>query len=392
MYREDIVELFNNYVIGNYTRSKLSVVKAKGSWVWSEDGKMYLDFFPGWAVSGLGHCHPRVVKAIRSQVNKVIHVPNNYYNALQGKLAKSISLNSFNGKVFFCNSGAEANEAAFKLIRLFGSPRRYEIISMRDSFHGRTLACTAATGQDKLHLGIGPLPQGFKSVPFNDRQALVEAVTDKTAAVIIELIQGEGGIRVADRDYVTFLRDFCNQKNILLVFDEVQTGMGRTGQMFCYQNYGIEPDIMTLAKSLGGGVPIGAMVTQKKISGILVKGMHASTFGGSPFACAAGLAVFEAIKKERLLLNAQQMGDYLRGELLRLRSKYPVIKEVRGMGLMIGVELIVGAQKVADYCFSKKLLINCTQKKVLRIMPALTVKKQEIDQAMEILDTAIAKS
>ncbi|MCP4650918.1 MAG: aspartate aminotransferase family protein [PVC group bacterium] len=391
MDAQDVMDLYNNNVVGNYTKVNLVISRARGSWVWDTQKRLYLDFFPGWAVSGIGHCHKRVVKAISNQAKQLLHVSNNYYNELQGKLAQRISLNSFGGKVFFCNSGAEANEAAFKLARAFGHPNRHEIITMEKSFHGRTLACTAATGQEVCQKGMGPMPDGFKSVPFNDKQALINAVSDKTAAIMIELIQGEGGVRVAGKEYVRFVRDFCFQKNILLIIDEVQTGMGRTGELFAYQHYGIEPDMMTLAKSLGGGMPIGAMVVQKKIAGMLKPGMHASTFGGSPIVCAAALGVFDAIEKDRLLKNTAKMGSYLRDELIRMKGRHPVIKEIRGMGLMLAVELLMNAQKAYEYCFSMGLLINCTQNNTLRIMPAMTVTKKEIDQAMEILEKAISK-
>ena len=386
-----VIDLYNEYVMANYTRKNLVIKKAKGSWVYSADGKKYLDFFPGWAVSGVGHCHKRVVKAVQRQAAKIMHVSNNYYNEMQGQLARKLSLNSFRGKVFFCNSGAEANEGAFKLARAFGHPNRYEVITMQGSFHGRTLACTAATGQDKCKVGFEPLPEGFKNIPFNDKNALKEAVSDKTAAIMIEFIQGEGGIRVAESNYVRFIREFCDKNNMLFIADEVQTGMGRTGKLFAYQHYGIEPDIITLAKSLGGGMPIGAMIAQKKIAGTLRPGMHASTFGGNPIACAGALGVFEAIEKEQLLNNTVQMGALLRNELIRLKGRYPIIKQVRGVGLMLGMEVIVNAPKVYEYCFAKGLLINCTQGNTLRIMPSMTVTEKEIKIAMKILEEAISK-
>lgn len=391
MDAKKVIDIYNEYVMPNYTRKGLVIKKAKGSWVYSADGKKYLDFFPGWAVSGLGHCNKRVVKSVQKQVAKLMHVSNNYYNEIQGQLAQKLSLNSFGGKVFFCNSGAEANEAAFKLARAFGHPKRYEVITAQRSFHGRTLACTAATGQDKCKVGLGPMPEGFKSVPFNDKEALKAAVSDKTAAIMIELIQGEGGIRVAEGSYVRFIRELCDKNNILFIVDEVQTGMGRTGKMFAYQHYGLEPDIITLAKSLGGGMPIGAIITQKSIAGTLRPGMHASTFGGNPVACAGALGVFEAIEKDQLLQNTVQMGTMLRNELIKLKGKYPVIKQVRGLGLMLGLEVIVNGPKAYDYCLAKGLLINCTQGNTLRIMPSMTVTEKEIRLAMEILEKAISK-
>ena len=320
-----------------------------------------------------------------------MHVSNNYYNEVQGILAQRLSLNSFGGKVFFCNSGAEANEAAFKLARAFGNPQRYEVITMQGSFHGRTLACTAATGQEKCKMGFDPLPEGFKSVPFNDKEALKAAVSDKTAAVMIELIQGEGGIKVAEASFVRFVRELCDKNKMLFIVDEVQTGMGRTGKMFAYQHYGLEPDIITLAKSLGGGMPIGAMIVQKNIAGTLRPGMHASTFGGNPIACAGALAVIEAIEKDRLLANTVQMGTLLRNELIKLKGKYPVIKQIRGLGLMLGVEIIVNGPKAYEYCLANGLLINCTQGNTLRIMPSMTVTEKEIKFAINILEKAIER-
>jgi acetylornithine/N-succinyldiaminopimelate aminotransferase len=391
MDTQQVIQLYDDFVMNNYARKNLVFVKAQGSRVWTADKKVYLDFFPGWAVSGIGHCHKRVVSALQKQAGQLLHVSNNYYSEMQGRLAERIALNSFGGKVFFCNSGAEANEAAFKLARAFGNPQRNEIITMNKSFHGRTLACTAATGQEKCHVGFEPLPAGFKSVDFNNKEALTNAVGESTIAIMIELVQGEGGVNVADKSYIRFIRELCDKKNLLFIVDEVQTGMGRTGKMFAYQHYGIEPDIMTLAKSLGGGMPIGAMVAKKSIAGTLRPGMHASTFGGSPIACCAGLAVFEAIEKDRLLQNTINMGEYLKGELLKLKGKYPIIKHVRGIGLMFGVEMIINADRAYDFCLANKLLINCTQGNTLRIMPALTVKQKEIDQAIEIIDMAISK-
>lgn len=366
------------------------IVKGKGLKVWDLDGKEYLDFFPGWAVSGLGHCHPKIVNAVRNYLKKIIHVSNNYYNMLQGKLAQKIIEHSFPGKVFFCNSGAEANEAAIKLVRAYGnSQNRYEIITMEDSFHGRTLAAMTATAQTKYQKGFEPLPQGFKYVPFNHIGALEDAITDKTIAIMVEPIQGEGGINVAGEDYIKKMRQLCDKKDIVLIFDEVQTGMGRTGKMFCFEHYGIRPDIMTLAKSLGGGLPIGAMVAAEKFADILKPGMHASTFGGSPIACSAGLAVFEAIQKEKLLTHTQEMAQYLIKKLYELKEKKPSIKEIRGKGLMIGIELSIEGKEIVEQCLKQGLLINCTHDSVLRIMPGMIVTKKEIDKAIAILEKII---
>ena len=387
MNTKEIISQYDKFVIGTYTRIPAVIVKGKGLKVWDLDGNEYLDFFPGWAVSGIGHCHPMVVGAVRNYLKKIIHVPNNYYNMLQGKLAQEIIEHSFEGKVFFCNSGAEANEGAFKLVRAHGVPKqRYEVITMQNSFHGRTLATITATGQPKYQKGFEPLPQGFKSVPFNDIRAIENAITDKTAAIMLELIQGEGGINVADKDYVLKVRKLCDDKDLILILDEVQTGIGRTGKMFCFEHYGITPDVMTLAKSLGGGLPIGAMVASKRFQDVLKPGMHASTFGGSPIACSAALAVFEAIKKEGLLRNTQEMGDYLRQKLDELKKKKSIIKEIRGKGLMIGAELSIEGKDIVEGCFKNKLLINCAHGTVLRLMPGMIVTKKQIDSAIGILD------
>jgi len=390
MNTQEIIRQYEEFVIKTYTRTPVVVVKGKGLKVWDLDGNEYLDFFPGWAVSGLGHCHPMVVNAVRNYLKKIIHVPNNYYNMLQGKLAQKIIEHSFKGKVFFCNSGAEANEGAIKLLRAYGSPKgRYEIITMKDSFHGRTLATITATGQPKYQKGFEPLPLGFKSVPFNDLKAVRDAITDKTAGIMVELIQGEGGINVAGEDYIAGLRKICDEKDLILIFDEVQTGMGRTGKMFCFEHYGVAPDVMTLAKSLGGGLPIGAMVASAKFQGVLKPGMHASTFGGSPIACSAALAVFEAIKKERLLANTNQMGGYLMQRLEELKTRKSIIKEIRGKALMIGMELSIEGRDIVENCFKQKLLINCAHGNVLRVMPGMIVNRKQIDKAVGILDKAM---
>ena len=390
MNKKNIIDLYETYVIPTYAKTPLVLARGKGTKVWDEKGKEYLDFFPGWAVSGIGHCHPRVVKAVQKQAAKLIHVSNNYYHEGQGVLAKKIIQHSFAGKVFFCNSGAEANEAAIKLARKFGNPARNEVITFEGSFHGRTLATVTATGQKKHQKGFDPLPTGFVHVPFNDLAALEKAISPKTVAIMLEPIYGEGGIRVADKEYLLALRRLCSEKNILLIFDEVQTGMGRTGKMFCYRNFGIEPDMLTLAKSLGGGFPIGALVAKKEIADTLGAGSHGTTFGGSPLACAAGLATFEAIEKEKLLKNAALMGAYLLRKLHELKKKHSVIREVRGMALMTGIELAVEGKQVYEECLKKGLLINCTQAVVLRVMPPITVTKKEIDTAVKILDAALA--
>lgn len=384
MHLDEIKELYKEYVLSTYTRQDLCLVKGAGARVEDSEGNKYLDFFPGWAVSGIGHCHPKVIKRITEQLEKILHVSNNFYNEVQPLLAKKIIEYSFPGRVFFANSGAEANEGAIKLARKYACPGRYEIITMEKSFHGRTLATLTATGQEKVKTGFSPLPEGFKHVRFNDIGAFCSALTDKTSAVIIEPIQGEGGINVPDKKYMLELRRICSEKDILFIVDEVQTCMGRTGEMFAYRHFGIEPDAMTLAKSLGGGLPIGALVVREKYKDVLGAGSHASTFGGSPIVSAAALAVFEAIEEDNLLKNAANMGEYLIMNLENLRKLFPFIKKIKGKGLMIGVELdLEDASFIADKCMKQGLLINCTQKNVLRIMPPITVTCEEIDEALE---------
>lgn len=389
--QEMIKEKYDKYVMPTYTRDGIAFHKGKGIVLWDADGKEYLDFFPGWAVSGIGHCHPMVVAAIREQAGVLIHISNNYYNDLQAKLAEKIINCSFPGKVFFANSGAEANECAVKLARKYGSRSgRYEVITMEKSFHGRTLAMITATGQDKVKHGFEPLLEGFKTVPFNDLTAVRSAVTDKTIAVMLEPIQGEGGINAADKTYLDGLRKFCGEKDMLLIFDEVQTAMGRTGEMFAFKNYGVPPDVMTLAKSLGSGMPIGATVASERIADTLTAGAHASTFGGSPIVSAAALATFEAIEKERMLKNAKEMGIYLKEKLENLKKEFSFVKKIKGIALMIGVELSIDGKKIFNECAKRGLLINCTQGNILRIMPPLNVTKHNIDKAIEIIRQSMA--
>lgn len=388
MKTKDIQNLYEQYVLANYSRVPLCLVKGKGIKVWDLEGKEYLDFFSGWAVSGLGHCHPAVVNAIKNQARKIINIPNNYYGPKQAQLAEQIIKHSFPGRVFFCNSGAEAMEAAIKFARKYGSGSgRHEIITMHGSFHGRTLGALTATAQEKYQKGFEPLPGGFKYAHLNDFNELEKMVTDKTIAVAFELIQGEGGVRIADPEYVKKVRKLCDEKNMLFIVDEVQTGMGRTGKYFAFQHYGVTPDLMTLAKSLGGGVPIGALVVNGKIKEeVLTPGTHASTFGGNPLVAAAGVAVFKTIDEENLLDGTNEMGAYLKSKLTDLQKKYSFIKEVRGLGVMIGVELNVAGLDIVTRARDKGLLINCTQEKILRIIPPMTVTKRAIDQAIRILD------
>ena len=391
MKATEIFQVYKDNIMPTYNKVPLIFVKGKGSRLWDINAKAYLDFFPGWGVGNLGHCHPKVMQGVRDQIAKLIFVPNNYYHLFQAKLAKELIYWSFPGKVFFCNSGAEANEGAIKLARKFGASTggRFEIITFENAFHGRTLATLAATGQKKYQNGFEPMPGGFKQVKFNDINAVKAVITDKTVGIMLELIQGEGGVNIAARDFVQSLRKICDEKKILLIIDEVQTGIGRTAKMFCYQNYGITPDVMTLAKALGGGLPIGVMIARKELGDILTAGMHASTFGGGPVICKAALGVLKAVQKEKLLANCRKMGEYLLGKLNNLKSSNPVIKDIRGIGLMLGIELSIEGKEIVQKCMDAGLLINCTHDKVLRLMPALNITKKEIDKAISILDKTL---
>ena len=393
MKTSDVQKLYDEYVMPTYARLPVCLVKGKGSRVWDLEGKEYLDFFPGWAVSGLGHCHPIVVNAIKEQARKMLHVANNFLNVKQAELAKTISEASFPARIFFCNSGAEANEGAIKFAKKYGSETgRFEIITMKNSFHGRTLAAMTATGQEKFHQGFQPLMEKFRYADFNDLESVKKLVTDKTIAIMLEPIQGEGGVSVASRGFLESLRKLCDEKDMLLILDEVQTGMGRTGKMFAYQHYNLEPDIMTLAKTLGGGVPIGAFVVNRKIKKeVLTAGMHGTTFGGNPLVCAAGLAVFKAIKKEKLLTNTIRMGELLDREFEKLKAKYPVIESTRGVGLMKGLKLKEPSAPYATEAREQGFLINATQGDVLRIMPPMTVTAKEIKLGLKILGNVFHK-
>ncbi len=383
---EEIIKLYDQYVIPNYIRFPIVQVKGEGVEIWDSNGKRYLDLFSGWAVSNLGHCHPKVAAAIQKQAGLLQHAPNIYYTEPQGQLAKRISENSFGGQCFFCNSGAEANEAAIKLARIHNEAKgKFKIITMNDSFHGRTMATLTATGQPKYHKGFAPLVSGFEYAPFNDLEKVESLVDDQTCAILTETVQGEGGINIPDKSYIKGLRDLCDRKDILLILDEVQCGMGRTGKFFAYQHYDIEPDIMTMAKALGGAIAIGAITAKKEIAKSLVPGTHASTFGGNPLACAAGVAVFDATIEEKLLENTNEMGLYFRQELDKLAAEFDVIKEIRTLGLMIGVELKKPAADIVKKCMDAGLLINCTHDTVIRIMPQLNVKKENIDEGVSIL-------
>lgn len=390
MKADEIFQEYNDHILLTYTRLPAIFVKGKGSLLTDIHGKKYLDFFPGWGVSNLGHCHPKVMGAVREQIGKLIHIPNNLYNPHQAKLAKELVRMAFEGKMFFCNSGAEAVETAIKFARAWGEGKKFEIITAINSFHGRTMGALTATAQEKHQKGFGPLLPGFKYVAFNDIHALKTAVNNQTVAVILEFIQGEGGINIAAKEYVQAIRRICDEKKILFIADEVATGMGRTGEIFAFKHYGIVPDVMCLAKALGGGLPIAAAIVKKELSGVFKPGMHGSTFAGSPLVCKAALGVIKAIYAEKIMKNVKAQGPYLMQKLNELKSKYDFIKEVRGLGLMIGVELTIDGTAIFKECFARGLIINCTQDNVLRIMPALNVTRREINKAIHILDGAMA--
>ena len=395
MKNRDIAALTDKYVARTYARTPIALVKGKGVKVWDADGKEYLDFLAGIAVNSLGHCHPAIVRAIRSQSQRLLHVSNLYHIQPQAELARELCRHSFADRVFFCNSGAEANEAAIKLARRYGLEKlggKYEVISTHNSFHGRTLATLTATGQEKVRAGYDPLPDGFRQVPYNDLGAVEGAIDEKkTAAILVEPIQAEGGVIVPDESYLRGLREICDQRGVLLIFDEVQTGMGRTGKLFGYEHFGIQPDIMTLAKALGGGLPLGAMLAREEIASSFGPGSHASTFGGNPVSCSAGLAVMHALLQGGVLKNCAQMGKYFVKGLEALKQRFSFIREIRGKGLIIGVELEIEGSKIADGCMEAGLLMNCTAYKVLRFVPPLTIKKNEIDRGLAILEKVLAR-
>jgi len=389
MDTQQTFEMFDKYVIPNYGRLPIVIVKGEGSRVWDADGTCYLDLFPGWGVDGIGHCHPRVVAAVQAQAAKLLHVANNWYIEPQGLLAKHVSEKSFGGLCFFCNSGAEANEAAIKLARKHSGPGKFKIITAYNSFHGRTLATVAATAQPKYHAGFYPLPPGFVHVPFDDADVITKVIDAETCAIMVEPIQGEGGVNVPTDDYLPRLRQICDECGILLIFDEVQTGCGRTGKWFGHQHWGVTPDIMTLAKALGGGMAIGAMTAKPAIARSLTPGSHASTFGGNPIACAGGVAAFEAIEEEGLLENATRIGETVKARLRALAEKVDLIADVRGKGCMIGIELTVPGADVVARCMEQGVIINCTHDTVLRLLPSMATTEAEIAEGLDIIEKVL---
>ena len=392
---QEIINLTGKYIANTYNRFPIALVKGKGCRVWDADGKEYLDFVAGLAVCNLGHCHPKVVKAIQEQAEKLIHISNLYHIEPQAQLAELLCKNSFADKAFFCNSGAEANEAAIKLTRKYFKGKgenRFQIITMEKSFHGRTMATLAATGQKKFQQGFEPLLEKFIYVPFNDINAVANAITSQTAAVMIEPIQGEGGVNIPSENYLKELKTLCRKKGLLLIFDEVQVGMGRTGKLFAYEHYGVTPDIMTLAKGLAGGVAIGTMLATDEVAKSFVPGTHASTFGGNPLATAAGIAAIKAVLEEGMLKNCQRVGKYLLEKLNKLKAEYPFIKEVRGKGLIVGMELTIPGADIVKACMEKGLLINCTSDTILRFIPPLIATEKDVDEVMGILKKQLSVS
>ena len=386
----------NKYLMKTYKRYEISFKKAKGQFVWDENGKKYLDFFSGISVCSLGHCNSLVNLAIKKQVDNFVHCSNVYYSKPQVEIAKALLEKSFkNGRVFLANTGAEANECAIKIARKWGfdnpykdGTKRYEIISFENSFHGRTLATLAATGQERFHTAFKPLQEKFLFAKFNNIESVKQLIGKKTVAVIIELVQGEGGINIADKKFIKDLRKLCDDNNLLLICDEIQCGLARTGKMFAWQHYGIKPDVFTLAKAIANGLPLGAIVANKKVATVFNYGDHGSTFGGNPVSCAAAVATIKQMTP-KLLKDVSEKAKYFVKNLNELKKKYSCIKEVRNLGLLVGVELYFAGKDIVDFCINRGLLINCTQGNILRFLPPFIITKKDIDKAVKILGDAL---
>ena len=392
---EELAQEGGRYIATTYARFPIALVRGAGARVWDADGKEYLDFVGGIAVTSLGHCHPKVTAALQAQAQTLLHVSNLYHIEPQVRVAKLLCQHSFADRTFFCNSGAEANEAAIKLARKYAkdhwSTDRYEIICMQASFHGRTLAALTATGQEKYHHGFEPLVPGFKHVPYNDVKAVERALDSRTCAVLVEPVQGEGGVKVPDAGYLPALRRLCDEAGALLILDEVQVGMGRTGTLFAYQQAGIEPDILTLAKALANGVPIGAMLAREQVAASFTPGTHAATFGGNPLATAAALAVLETMLEERIPEHAARVGKYCLGRLEAMRARHPTIREVRGVGLLIGIEIEGSARDVVQRCMARGLLVLTAGDHVVRFAPPLIIAEADVDRAVGIVEEALTE-
>ncbi len=388
---DSIAALYKRYVMSTYAQS-LAIVRGKGARVWDAEGREYLDFLAGIAVTAVGHCHPRLQKAIRKQAGTLIHCSNLYYNEVQPRLAQALAERSLGGACFFGNSGAEANEGLIKLARLWGSQNggRWRMVTMANSFHGRTLATLTATGQAKVQRGFEPLPDGFDYATFNDLESVRAKITDQTAAVLVEAVQGEGGVIPATPEFLRGLRALCNEKGILMMMDEIQTGLGRTGRWFAWQNYGIEPDAFSLAKGLGGGYPIGAVVVAPGLASTFQPGSHGSTFGGTPLACAAAMAVIETIEAEGLLENAAARGAQFVAGLEKLRKRYPFITAVRGIGLMVGLVLDRPSKPFEAELRVRGLIAVATGENVIRFLPPLNITAGQVRKALRILRATCA--
>ena len=384
----------DKHVMKTYGRYPIVAERGEGCRLWDVDGKAYLDFLAGVAVNNLGHCHPKVVAALREQAGRLLHCSNFYHIPQQVELAEWLCEHSFAERVFFCNSGAEANEAAMKLARKHSNEKhgadRFEVITALASFHGRTIGAISATGQEKVKAGFTPMLEGFKHVPFGDVEAMRQAITPQSCAIMLEPLQGEGGVNVAPSGYLKAVRELCDEFDLLLIFDEVQVGCGRTGTLWAYEQDEVIPDVMTLAKALAGGPPIGALLTTEGLAASLGPGTHGSTFGGNPLVCAAALAAMQTINEKTLLDNCRAMGAYLTEKLEQLKGKYSFIKEIRGLGLIIGVELAIQGGPLVIKAMEHGLLMNCTVGNVLRFVPPLIVNRAEIDEAMTILDEVLA--
>jgi acetylornithine/N-succinyldiaminopimelate aminotransferase len=392
---KNIIQLTEKHVAGTYGRYPIALVKGKGTKVWDKSGKQYIDFVSGLAVDNIGHCHPSVVSAIKKQAEKLIHVSNLYHIEPQSQLAEKLTSLSFADKIFFCNSGTEANEGAIKLARKYffdqGQPERNQIITMHNSFHGRTLGSLSATAQKKFHTGFKPLLPGFKYIPFNDLPSAQKAITSKTCAILVEPLQGEGGVNLPDPSYIKGLKKLCKKHGILLIFDEVQTGFGRTGKLFAYELYDTKPDIMTLAKALGGGVAIGALAATNRVMKSFVPGTHAATFGGNPLACSAALATLKVLTGKNFLAKAQKTGNYFLEQLKKIARGNPVVKEARGTGMFLAMELKKPGNDIVFDCMKQGFLINCIQQNILRFIPPLIISRKEIDSLIPVLTDSLDK-
>ena len=395
MNNKGCLEENKKYIMNTYASFPIALEKGEGVYVWDVEGKKYLDFVAGIAVNALGYNDTEFVENITEQLKKIHHCSNLYQNTPSIELAKTLVENSDFDKVFFCNSGAESMEAALKISRKYGNTKKgedaFEIITMKESFHGRTLGAITATGQEKYQKGFGPLLPGMKYAIYNDFESLENMVTDSTCAIVLEVIQGEGGVHEAKKEYLQKVRKLCDDKDIVLVFDEVQTGIGRTGKLFGYQVYGVKPDVITLAKGLGGGIPIGAMMAVQHVADVFEPGNHASTFGANPIATTAGITVLNRLLEGGLLENVEKQGAHLRKRLEELKSKYSVIKEIRGVGLIQGIELSIAGSELVGKCMEKGLLLVGAGEKVVRFVPPLIVDESEIDEAINIIDESLSE-